>query len=53
MADIFKKGKFDLLALTETKFKGGGGKRYHELKLMASFQVFRRWKGLGKGWPSC
>ena len=40
--DIFKKGKFELLALTETKLKGR--ERYHRVELMASSLVFRRWK---------
>ena len=46
VVEIFKKGKLELLDLTETKLKGKG-------ELMASFPVFRRWKELGKGWPSC
>ena len=40
MVDIFKEGKFELLALMETE-------------LMASLLMFRRLKELGKGWPSC
>ena len=48
--DIFKEGRFELLALTETKLKGNGD---HGLELMESLPVFRRWKELGKGWPSC
>ena len=50
VVDIFQKGKFDLLALTETKLKGE--ERYHGLELMASFLVLRKWKELGRGWPS-
>ena len=52
MEDIFKKGRFDLFSLKETKLKWGE-ERYHGLKLMASFLVSRRWKELGKGWSSC
>ena len=44
MVDIFKDGKFELLALTETKFKGKG---------VVPWWLFRRWKELGKGWPPC
>ena len=42
--DISKEGKFELLALTETKLKGKGE---------VSLPVFRRWKELGKVWLSC
>ena len=44
-----KNGKFELLALTETKLRR---EKYHGLELMSSLPVFR-WKELGKGWPSC
>ena len=52
VVDIFKEGKFELIALTETKLKEKG-ERCHSLELMSSKSVFRRWKVLGKGWSSC
>ena len=48
VVDIFKNGKFELLASTETKLKGR--ERYHGLELMSSL-LFMRWKDLGKGRP--
>ena len=49
---VFREGKFELLAFTETKLKRKG--EYRGVKLMTSLPVFRRWKVLGKGgWPSC
>ena len=47
VVDIFEKGKFELLVLTETKLKGKG-----EVSC-SSLPMFMRWKELGKGWPSC
>ena len=38
VVDIFKKGKFELVAFTETKSKGKG--------VNVSLPVFRRWKGV-------
>ena len=44
VVDISREGKFDWFALMEVKLKGNG-----EVSLL----VFKRWKELGKGWPSC
>ena len=49
VVDIFKNGKLELLASTETKLKGR--EKYHGLELMSSLPVFWRWKDLGKGRP--
>ena len=51
VVDIFKEGKFESLALTETKLKGKGEVSWSGVDVI--FAVFRRWKELGKGWPSC
>ena len=48
--DIFKKGKFELPALTETKLKGKGAVSWCGIN--GIIFVFMRWKELGKGWPS-
>ena len=44
VVNVFRKGKYELLALTETKLKRNGE---------ASLPVFRRLKELEKGGPSC
>ena len=44
MVDAFRKGKFDLLALTETKVKGNGEVSWYGVN--DTLPVFRRWKDL-------
>ena len=51
MVDIFKEGKLELLALTETKLQGKGEVSWTGVNGIIA--VFSRWKDLGKGWPSC
>ena len=54
VVDIFKKVKFKLLALTETKLKGKGKISWSGVNVIfAGVQEMERWKELGKGWPSC
>ena len=47
VVDVFKEGKFELLALTETKLKEER-ERYHGVELMTSLALFQKWKELGK-----
>ena len=49
--DIFKEGKFELIALMEAKLKGKEEVSWSGVNVI--FLVFRKWKELGKGWPSC
>ena len=51
MVDIFREGKFELLALTGTKLKGNGEVPWYGVNgIIASFQEMERPR---KGWPSC
>ena len=52
MVDIFKE-KFELFALTETKLKGNREVSWCGVNVISSLSVFRKWKELEKGWPSC
>ena len=52
MVDVFREGKFRLLALMEIKFKGNGEVSLCGIKGIIA-GVFMRWKELGKRWPSC
>ena len=49
--EIFKKEKFELLALTDTKLKWKGEVSWSGVNVI--FSVFRRRKELGKGQPPC
>ena len=48
--DVFREGKFEMLALTETKLKGNG--KISLCGVNGIIGMFRRWKELGKVWPS-
>ena len=49
--DVFKDGKFELLALTETKLNGNEEVSWCGVNV--TLLVFRRWKELRRGWWSC
>ena len=48
--DVFREGKFEMLALTETKLKGNG--KISWCGVNGIIGMFKRWKELGKVWPS-
>ena len=50
VVDVFRKGKFELLALTETILKGNGDVSWYGVNAL---RVFSRWKELWQVWPSC
>ena len=51
VVDVFKEGKFELLALMETKLKGN--REISWCGVNGIIDVFRRLKELGNSWPSC
>ena len=50
VVDIFREGKFELLALTETKLEGKGEVSWSEVNVINA--GVQEMKELGKGWPS-
>ena len=51
VVDVFKEGRFELFALKESKLKGKGEVTWCGVNGIIA--DVRRWKELGKGWPSC
>ena len=47
MVDVFRKGKFELLVLTETNLKGNGGVSWCGVNVViADVQMKRGWEGM-------
>ena len=51
VVDVFREGKFELLALTETKLKGNGEVSWYGANSIIA--VVQEMEKLGNVWPSC